>query len=149
MAISSQINSTTEYLKKVITLSSSDIKNMYATPVVAIASPGSNTMIQVHTALVEFVYVAPAYSGGSPTGQIYLQYGNAAHGAGGTIIPFTSIINNTANYVISDWVYNYQTSTASNVVGQSVYLSNPVAAYTTGNGTANVTIFYSIVNTLN
>jgi len=148
MGISSQTNSTTEYLQTSVNLASTDIKNMYATPVLAIASPNAHTAILVHTSMIEFLYVAPIYTAGSPTGQIYLQYGNTAHAAGPTIIPFQSVVNNTASIIATDWMYQVQTSTASTIVGQSVYLTNPVAAYATGNGTAIVNIFYSIVNTL-
>jgi hypothetical protein len=149
MTINTQINSTIEYLKSTVTLSSANLKAMYATPVLMIPAQGVNTIIVIHDVFYELVYTAPAYTGGN-SGQIVLQYGNTAHAGSSNYanLSGTLLIVN-ANYInVGLEINNNLTGAISGIINTAIYASNITSAYATGNGLVNCTMFYSIINTI-
>lgn len=150
MTINTQINSTIEYLKSTVTLSSANLKAMYATPVLMIPAQGAHTIIVIHDVFYELVFTTPVYTGGN-SGIIVLQYGNAAHAAGpnyanqsGTLLNFAA-----SNYVnVGLEINNNLTGAISGIINTAIYASNTTSAYATGNSLVNCTMFYSIINTI-
>jgi hypothetical protein len=149
MTISSQISSPIEYIKSTVVLSSANIKAMYATPVVIIPAQGAHTIVVLHDVFYEFVYTAPAYTGGS-SGTFVLQYGNTIHGGSSNVSIFSpSLLSNTQNILAQSNEPNLNlTGSISSLVNTAIYASNTTAAYATGNGLVNITLFYSVINTI-
>lgn len=150
MTINTQINSTIEYLKSTVTLSSANLKAMYASPVLMIPAQGARTIVVIHDVFYELIYTAPVYTGGN-SGIITLQYGNAAHAAGPNIANYSGGILNfvTSNYINTGLELNLNLSGAiSGMINTAIYASNTTAAYATGNSLVNCTLFYSIINTI-
>lgn len=149
MTVSSQINSTVEYLKSTVQLSSANLKAMYATPVLMIPAKGVHTIIVIHDVFYELVFTTPAYTGGN-SGVINLQYGNAAHAAGVNQANSSgTILITTSNFINVGLEINLNLSGAiSGMINTGIYASNTTSAYATGNSLVNVTMFYSIINTI-
>ncbi len=147
MTVNTQINGTVEYLKSTVVLSSANIKAMYATPVLLIPAQGAHTIIAVHDVFLELVYVAPTYAPGDPNGSVFIQYGNTPHAAGPLASVVNSIVNNTASRTSVGLAQSIIASPAT-YINTGIYISNQSAAYITGNGTINCTLFYSIINTI-
>ena len=150
MAIATQINSPVEYMKSTVVLSSANIKAMYATPVVIIPAKGPHTIIVLHDVFYEFVYTAPVYTGGDGNGAFLLQYGNTIHGGGVNLAQYApSLLTNTQNVVNQSQEINLNLSgSISGMINTAIYASNTVAAYAAGNGLVNMTLFYSVINTI-
>jgi len=150
MAISTQINSPVEYIKSTVVLSSANIKAMYATPVLMIPAQGTNTIIVFHDVFYEYVYTLPAYTGSDGNGNFVLQYGNTIHGGSANIAMFSpSLLSNTQNIVTQSSELNLNlTGSISSIINTGIYASNTTLPYITGNGLVNVTMFYSIINTI-
>lgn len=149
MAISTQINSPVEYRKLTFVLTSSNIKSMYGTPVLVLPAMGLHTIIVIHDAFFEFVYTAPDYTDGE-FGSFVLQYGNTIHGGSSNIAALPpAVLTNSQSVVGASAQINLNlTGPISNLVNTGIYASNSVAAYATGNGLMNMTLFYSIINTI-
>lgn len=150
MTITTQINSTVEYLKSTVVLSSANIKAMYATPVVLIPAKGPNTIVVLHSVFYEYVYSAPDYTGGT-SGYFYLQYGNTIHGGSANLAMITpGILTSSASIcgASTETNLNLVGTLSTSLVNVGIYASNATAAYATGNGSINCTMFYSIINTI-
>ncbi len=149
MTINTQINSTIEYLKSTVTLSSANLKAMYATPVLMIPAQGAHTIIVIHDVFYELVFTTPAYTGGN-SGQIVLQYGNAAHAAGPNYANYSgTLLIVTSNYInVGLEINNNLSGAISGMINTAIYASNITSAYAAGNSVVNCTMFYSIINTI-
>lgn len=150
MAINTQINSPIEYMKSTVVLSSADIKAMYETPVILIPNQGPKTIIVLHDVYYEFVYSAPAYTGGNVSGLFVLQYGNTSHGASPNISQISPpLITNNQSFVGQSLEQNLNLSgSISSIINTGIYASNVTSAYESGNGIVNINLFYSIINTI-
>jgi hypothetical protein len=130
-----------------ITLSTANIEAMYATPVQILAAQGAHTIIVIYNIVMEYIYNSTPFSGG---GTIYIQYNNTAH-AGGIQIwqPLISITTSGSKIVYGgavdflDSVYG----TTGTIINQGLYISNLSAAYTTGNSSARITLYYIVLPT--
>jgi len=147
MTVNTQINSTVEYLKSTVTLSSANIKGMYAAPVILIPAQGAHTIIMIHDVLLELVFSTLAYTGSDGNGSVIMQYGNTVHGAGPSALIINSIVTGAVNSVGTSANVNISDS-PTNYINAAIYASNTTSAYATGSGTINCTIFYSIINTI-
>lgn len=130
-----------------VSLTSANIKSMFATPIQLIAPPGAHKMIVVTDVCVEFNYVAPVYVGAGSWG---IQYGNAANFSGNIQIYIGGIsLINPANDLA--FVPGAQNSGGSSdtvdYINLGVFISNDTSAYTLGNGILNITLKYYVVNT--
>lgn len=150
MTISSQIESPVEYIKSTVILSSANIKAMYATPVVIIPAQGAHTIIAIHDVFYEFVYTAPAYTGGDGGGGFVLQYGNTIHGGSANVAIFApGLLSNTQNMLAQSNEPNLNlVGSISSIINTAIYASNTTLPYITGNGLVNITLYYSIINTI-
>lgn len=150
MAIVTQINSPVEYMKSTVTLSSANIKAMYATPVIVIPAKGPNTIVVLHDVFYELVYTAPAYTGADGNGTFILQYGNTAHAASPNAAQYApSLLTNTQSVAGQSLEINLNlVGSISSIINTGIYASNTVSAYATGNGLINMTLFYSVINTI-
>jgi len=122
-----------------VTLNTSQVTGMFATPVQLIATPGAGKLILVQEASV---YTAStgntAYASG---GVAIIQYDNTANGAGTNAMATTIAAANitTATSKVLAGVLP-STTALSGVTNKGVFLSNQTGAFTNGTGT-NVTVF--------
>lgn len=122
---------------------------MYATPFQLIATPGTNNLIVVDSMLLEMTFVSADYASG---GVVAAQYDSTAHGAGvlatnseaaadffaaaSTSFRFQGIFGNTVGAL-----------PFSTTVNKGLYLSNATGAFTTGDSTWTVKVWYKVVPT--
>lgn len=119
-------------------------KAMYATPISIIASGGSNTLISIDRYEIISDYGTTQYSGG---GNVLLQYGNTAHGAG--VAATQLIANTTFNAMTANAIFRADGSIANGSVPQintAVYLTNDGGAFADGDSTFDLTVWYKIYN---
>jgi len=140
---SGQLDLTTiQYVKVPVT--AAQFNGMYAAPFVMIAAPGAGQEIVVKNAVLAMTFVAAQYVAGGAVG---LQYDSTAHGAG-PLASATVAAATVQGYAASSdvGVAGADTSGVSSAkVNKGLYLSNDTAAFTTGDGTWSVHIWYSIV----
>lgn len=129
-----------------VALSSANILGMYATPVQMIATPGSGFMIVIVNASMETLPSGTAYLLGGP---VTLQYGNTNHGGGdsatGGTLAAADILGATSTlytFPLPATSSAYVIATDSN---KGIFISNSVAAFTTGTGTAKINITYYVI----
>jgi hypothetical protein len=149
-------SSTAYGIKKIVqvTLSQSQIQNMFSTPVQVAAAPGGGLAIFVQTCTVNYVAGTAAFSVG---GVIVVQYGNTASGGGvtatnGANVAGAGLLNagTTNKYVVAIGVNNAAGSVgvaSSGVINTGIFISNQTAAFNnSGSGaTLVVTLEYLIV----
>jgi hypothetical protein len=130
----------------VVSLSASEFNGMYAAPVVLVAAGGANTLITLHRAELLMTYVSAQYQAG---GVVAIQYDDTANGAG--------IIASTTQ-AAADFFDAVSTANAfeggivkqpfSTCVNKGLYLSNVTQAFTTGDSTFEMHLWYSEVPTV-
>jgi hypothetical protein len=128
-----------------VALSDTNIKAMYATPVLVVPS-ASNKAIVVDS--VEFIMTrtATAYTGG---GVVSVQYNSTANGAG-TSVQASTIAATVVTGAAGTTYSTRPPATLSDVATASIrgiglYISNATAAFATGTGTAVVRVTYRTV----
>lgn len=129
-----------------VPLSNANFLGMYATPVSIIAAAGANTAIVIQRMVLETVYGTTQSAAG---GAVALQYGNAAHGAGAlatATIAAATLNGDTASTL------NMAAGAAADVLlsaaaNTAVYISNQTGAFTTGDSTYFVHVWYEVVAT--
>lgn len=130
-----------------LTVTAANIKSMYTTPVQLIASPGANRLIVITRAVVEFVQIAPTYTGG---GQLSIQYDNTAAGAGLAVV--LTLVDPAAG--ASDISFSPGNGDSGGIldpslfINKGIFISNTGALFATGNGTLRVTLQYYIATTV-
>jgi hypothetical protein len=128
------------------TLTAAQINNLYDTPVLLITNPGGTQTIAIHSVRFQYLFGGIAFAGG---GNVYLLYTNVGHGSSG-IITQNTIITSAFFGATSNigTVISLSGVTASTIVrGANVYITNATGAFTTGDGTMNLFITYSIYPT--
>ncbi len=130
-----------------VTLATADIQGMYATPFQIIPSQGAHTLIVAYDIILQFVYNSSPFSGG---GNVIIQYNNTAH-AGGIVVCSGLINISTANSGVSYGNVVNQPGSYSgvtgNIVNQGLYITNQTGAFTGGNSSAIVTVYYTVLPT--
>lgn len=130
-----------------VSLTAAQFNGMYATPVQVIAAPGANKAIIVDSVLLNMTYGASQFSGGGAVG---LQYGNSAHLAGAAASAteqasdFTGAAASTLFRIDGGLSTGAALASAANA---AVYISNATAAFTTGDSTFKVWVWYKVVPT--
>lgn len=123
------------------TLSSAQLKAIFATPITAVAAPGAGFYIRIISFSAKYIYGGTAYTGSNA---LNLQYS----GGGGTVGQvFTSTIMTGTN---SAWSTGAGPTTAaggstSGIDNTAVVFTCPVADYATGTGTINYDVLYERV----
>lgn len=128
-----------------VTVSAADWNGMYATPKQLVAAAGANTQIVLHSAKIFLDYGTAQFASG---GAVHIQYDSTANGAGtkasDTIAAagFTgAVADSTAQLSGTQAV-----AAASTTVNKGLYLSNASGAFTTGDSTFKVDVWYSVVS---
>lgn len=129
-----------------VNLTAAQILGMYAAPVLILPAPAANTVNVVSSAVWNIKYGAAQFAAG---GVIALQYANTVHGAG--TAASSTIAAATLNGVAANTILT-MTAPASialaNATAQGLYLSNQTAAFTTGDSTATLKVYYRNVYVL-
>jgi hypothetical protein len=120
---------------------------MYATPVQVLAAPGANKAIIVNHAVLNMTFVSAQYAAGGPVG---LQYGNTAH-LGGTAASATEAASDFTGAAASTlFRFGGGLSTGAavaNAANAAVYISNSSGAFTTGDSTFKLWVWYEVIPT--
>jgi len=130
-----------------VSLTAAQFNGMYATPVQIIAAPGANKAIIVNHAVLNMTYGAAQFAGGGAVG---LQYGNTAHLAGAAAsateaaTDFTGASASTLFRFGGGLFTGVALSSAANA---AVYISNATAAFTTGDSTFKLWVWYEVIPT--
>lgn len=129
-----------------VPITSTQIKGMYASPILLIPSQGLNTLIDIQEIIWVITFQTTAYAGG---GNISAQYGNAPMGAGS---PASGLIASSVLNGITDsaCIANAGTETVldadqTQCINAGVYLSNITGAFTTGDSDALLYIRYRVI----
>jgi hypothetical protein len=118
-----------------VTLTPTQIKAMYATPVSVLAAPGTGKSIVLVDCLTRFNYTDAYTSGGA----IDLQYGNTAHGAGTTALSTLAASVLLASASADTILYAAGTTTTASQ-NTAIYVSNATGAFATG-ATSTLTLY--------
>lgn len=133
---------TIQYVK--VPMTAAQWNGMYGAPFIMIAAPGAGNMIVVRGAVLAMTFVSANFAVG---GNVALQYDSTIQGAGPLASATVAAATVNAYGASSDvGVAGADTSGASSTkVNKGLYLSNDTAAFTTGDGTWNIHIWYEIV----
>jgi len=134
---------TIQYVKVPVT--AAQWNGMYAAPFLMIAAPAAGQMIVVKQAIVAMTFVATQYAAG---GNVALQYDSTVNGGGllATLVPIpAAVINAWAASSDVGIAGDDENGASANKVAKGLYLSNDTAAFTTGNGTFNIHIWYEVI----
>jgi hypothetical protein len=128
-----------------VSLTPSQILNMYTTPVLVFAPLDPSSAVLIEKCIIDVIYNSGTYTGG---GNVQLQYGNAAHGAGpaATLSLAPSVLYDI-NQNCTLRLEGYQTNPLNNAdaVGQSIYISNETGTFGVGSCEFTVYIWYSVL----
>ena len=135
------------------TLSAANINSMYTTGIQLLAAPGNGFAILIDYFVLELVGATSFAAGGV----VYLNYSTTGHGTtlASQIMPVTAITVANANNTIcsaSGLISNTVTPSSegvqlisTSVANQAVAITNATQLFTTGTGTANWYIWYSVI----
>ena len=130
-----------------VALTAAQWNGMYATPVQLVAAPGANKINVVEQITLGMTFVSAAYAAGGVVGA---QYGNTIHGAG----PVASTSEAAADFfAAASTMFRFGSSLStgapfSTTVNTAIYLSNLTGAFTTGDSTWIVDVYYRTVATV-
>lgn len=119
---------------------------MYAAPMQLIAAPGAGKAIIVHRVDLSMTFVSAQYAAG---GAVICQYDSTINGGGTNACGTSTIAAATVNgYAASSAVGLaglLPSSAATAIANKGLYLSNQTGAFTTGDSTWNIFVWYSVV----
>lgn len=130
-----------------VNLTAAQFNGMYATPVQLIPAPGANNVVIVDKVVLNMTFVSAQYAAGGAVG---LQYGNTAHLAGpaASATEAASDFTSAAASTLFQFGSGLSNGVAvASVANAAVYISNASGAFTTGDGTFNVRVWYKIIPT--
>lgn len=130
-----------------VSLTAAQFNGMYATPVQVVAAQGDNTAVIVDSCVLNMTFVSASYAAGGAVG---LQYGNSAHLAGAPASATEAATDFTGAAASTLFRIGGGLSTGALVsaaVNTAVYISNATAAFTTGDGTWKVRVWYKVIPT--
>jgi len=130
-----------------VSLTASQFNGMYATPVSVIAAPGANKAIVVNHAVLNMTYGSAQFVGGGVVG---LQYGSTAHLAGAAASATEAATDFTGASASTLFRLGAGVSTGAAVTSAAnaaVYISNATGAFTTGDSTFKLWIWYEVIPT--
>jgi len=128
-----------------VSLTAAQFNGMYAAPVLLVAAPGANTMIIVDSIQLQMTYVSANYAAG---GVVAAQYDLTANGAG---------VHASSDEAAADFFAAASTVFKLNgglvlapfttCANKGLYLSNLTQAFTTGDSTFRVKVYYHLIST--
>lgn len=130
-----------------VSLTAAQFNGMYATPVQVIAAPGANKAIIVNHAVLNMTFVSAQYAAGGAVG---LQYGNSAHLAGTAASATEAATDFTGAAASTLFRFGGGLSTGAAIsaaANAAVYISNATAAFTTGDSTFKLWVWYEVIPT--
>ena len=131
----------------VVPMTAAQWNAMYGAPFVLVAAPGANKMIVVDRAVALMTFVSAQYASG---GAVALQYDSTVHGGGsaasGTVAAATVNGYAASTGIQLDGALSSVAFTAA--VNKGLYISNATGAFTTGDSTWVVHVWYRIVPTV-
>ena len=126
-----------------VAVTATQFKAIYATPLQIIAAPGAGNVVVVDKILLTMDYGTTAYAAGGPIG---LQYGTGANLSGSAASAQIAAANVEGTASILNLAGGVSAAIATaNAANQSICLSNATAAFTTGDSTFTVNVWYKIV----
>lgn len=127
-----------------VTLSAAQFNGMYATPVLLLAAQGAGTLVLVDKIEFDMAYVSAQYAAG---GVVAAQYGNTVNGAGPAATATIAAASFTGVTASSQLTSGSAQVLAANTacLNTALYISNATAAFTTGDSTFNVYIYYKVL----
>ena len=130
-----------------VAMTAAQWNGMYAAPFLLVAAPGANKLIVVERVVEKMTFVAAAYAAGGVVG---LQYDNTVHGAGD---PATGTEAAADFFAAASTAFMQEGNLSTGApfatsVNKGLYISNQTGAFTTGDGTWIVDVWYRIVATV-
>ncbi len=127
--------------KKTVTLSAANILAMHGAPVSVLPSPGAGKLIVVDAILWQFKNGSTQFTGGGAVSFVY-------HGT--SVTPHTGTVAGATEDAAAPDVQYLGPNTSGAIdletaVGLGLDVTNATAAFAAGNGSAIVTVWYSIV----
>jgi hypothetical protein len=127
-----------------IAMTAAQFNGMYAAPFLLIAAPGANKLIYVDSMELVMTFGSADYAAG---GVVAAQYDSTVHGAG---VLATNSEAAADFFAAASTVFQFAGSVGalpfSTTVNKGLYLSNATQAFTTGDSTWVVKIYYRIIN---
>lgn len=130
-----------------VSLTAAQFNGMYATPVQMVAAQGANTAIVVDSVVMNMTYGAAQFAAGGAVG---LQYGNTANLGGVAASATEAATDFTGAAASTMFRFGGGLSTGAavaSVANTAVYMSNDTAAFTTGDSTFKVWVWYKVIPT--
>lgn len=129
-----------------VAVSAAEFNGMYAAPKLLIAAGGADTLIVVDQMVLAMTYVSANYAAG---GVVAAQYDSTVHG-GGVLATATEA---AADFQASEstsfrQVGSLAVAPFTTTVNKGIYLSNATGAFTTGDSTFVVHLWYRIIPTV-
>jgi hypothetical protein len=132
-----------------VSMTAAQWNGMYAAPYLLVAAPGANNLIVVDSMLLEMTFVSADYAAG---GVVAAQYDSTVHGAG---VLATNSEAAADFFAAASTSFRFQGAFGNTVgalpfsttVNKGLYLSNATGAFTTGDSTWTVKVWYKIVPT--
>lgn len=133
-----------------VAMTAAEFNGMYAAPKLLIAAGGANTLIVVKRAVLAMTFVSAAYASGGVVG---LQYDSTVHGAG---VAATTTEAAADFFAAASTAFQFEGVSGNTVaispfttsVNKGIYASNLTGAFTTGDSTWVVHLWYSIIPTV-
>ncbi len=133
-----------------VAMTAAEFNGMYAAPKLLIAAGGANTFISVERAVLAMTFVSAAYAAGGIVG---LQYDSTAHGAG---VAATNTEAAADFFAAASTAFSFNGVSGDTVaiapfttsVNKGIYISNLTQAFTTGDGTFIVHLWYRTIPTV-
>lgn len=125
-----------------VPLTAQNILDMFGAPVQLIAAPGANKAIIVHDLVFEMKRSATAFANG---GAVSIEYGDGGDDVVATIA--ATVITGAAGTTLSTRVMADLSDIAlASIENSNLRITNGTGAFITGTGTAEVHIWYSVID---
>ena len=128
-----------------VSMTAAQFNGMYAAPVLLVAAPGANTMIVVESIQLQMTFVSANYAAG---GVVSAQYDSTVNGAG---------VHASSDEAAADFFAAASTVFKLNgglvlapfttCANKGLYLSNLTQAFTTGDSTWRIKVYYHLIST--
>lgn len=122
-----------------VSITSPQLLGMFNAPVNILPAPGAGKAIIVTNVIFDYVFNTTAYQAG---GTIQLFYG-AKTATASSALPAAALTAGAGTVTTGASVTTQRN--AADVANAAITLSNNTAAFTTGDGTAKVTVFYTLI----
>lgn len=127
-----------------VTLTAAEINGMYAAPKLLIAAPGAGKAIAINKVILQVARTATSFANG---GAAIIQYDSTVNGAGTQALDSTvaaTVFTGAAGTAFSTRNGAIISDSTATIVNKGIYLSNAIAAFDTGTGTATIDIWFTV-----